>query len=178
MFYRDIDNDSIKTQLKEYLRQYRNIDKYVTRNDFLVKKPQNLTDLLNYVSDSTFDYHINKECRQKVFAPVAFDEKYERVYINAQFSYKIKNNVDLQDVYMEFFLNNGNNASNFYRGYRFSELSKESGETNLLTVRTTFFMINNDVTNNPMFISILAKKDLDIEISDLKIKVEGLPVVQ
>lgn len=178
MTYKKVENDSIKNQLKEYLRQYKNIDRYVTRNDFLLKKPGNLTELLNFERVDEEVCHIDNNTRQKICDPIEFDGKYERIYIDAKISYKIKNGVNPQDVFIEFYTNDKDKGAVFYKAYRFSELSEKADNGNILRVKTTFFIINEEITNNPMFISIFTRQDLDIDIRDVNVKVEGLPVVQ
>ena len=54
-------------------------------------------------------------------------------------------------------------------------MTVESKGDNVFRVKTTFFIVNDEIMDYPMDILIHAKQDLDIECSDLKIRIEGLP---
>lgn len=174
MIYKEIDNDSIKNQLKEYLRQYRNIDKYVTRNDYLVKKPYNLAELMNSVEMEPVDYHIDRDRRQEICDPVMLKKNYERVYVDVKFGFEIKNNANPQEIYIEFYIKDDKSSALFYYGYRFSDMCVKTGDSNLFRVKTAFFLADKNIKNHPMKISLMTKQDLDIELHDVRVKVEGL----
>ncbi len=169
----EIENDSIKNQLKEYLRQYKNIDRYVTRNNFLLKKPDNLKELLSYENLEITDYHIDKDRQQTLCDNVVYDTAYERIYIDISFKYNIKNNADPQNIYIVFKAVDNKPQSLFYKSYRFSEITTKSDDGNYLVVKTTFFMVDDEIMDYPMNISIFAREKLDIECSDVKINVDG-----
>lgn len=169
----EILNDSIKNQLKEYLRQYRNVDMYVTRNDFLWKKPANMTEVMNSVKMSEVDYHIDTHRHQLICDPVNFNKKYERIYVDVKFSYEIENDVDPKDIYIVFYSYDKKPTSTFYVSYRLSELSVKSDEGNVVRVKTTFFVVDEEMMQYPMYITIFANKDLDIKCSDVRVKIEG-----
>ena len=175
MYGEEIENDSVKDVLKEYLRQYVNIDRYVTKNDFLLKKPDNLEELLNIETSEVVDYHINKNSDEKLCDYIDFDDTYERIYVDVRFSYKIKNHADPRDLFIVFKSVDRKPKSLFYKAYKFSEMSVKTDDGDALVAKTTFFIGNKEVFDYPMSISIYStKQDLDIECKDLKIKVEGL----
>ena len=169
----EIDNDSVKNQLKEYLRQYKNIDRYVTRNDFLLKKPDNLKELLSVEKPESVDYHIDKNRLQELCDDVVYDGDYERIYVNVNFKYQIKNNADPDLIYILFKSKDKQPVTMFYKSYKFSEMTLKVGNDNVLSAKTTFFMVNKEILEYPMSISIYTTQDLDIECSDIKINVEG-----
>ena len=159
----EIDNDSIKYQLKEYLRQYRNIDKYVTQNNLLLQKPYNMKELLNSVDMNVVGYHIDKNRRQDIGKPVDIDDDYKRLYVDVKFAYRINNNADPKNIYLEF----------FDKTYRFSELSTKADFGAVLRVKTSF-PVNDKEMSLPMNISIYSKQDVDLDLYDVRLKVEGL----
>lgn len=171
----EIDNDSIKNQLKEYMRQYRNIDRYVTQNDFLLKKPDNAKELIDYEREDVVDYHIDGNHLEYLYNNFEFNGNYERVYVNVSFRYKIKNNADPNELFVVFKSLDKKPRSLFYKAFRFSEMTVESKGDNVFRVKTTFFIVNDEIMDYPMDILVHAKQDLDIECSDLKIRIEGLP---
>lgn len=160
----EIDNDSIKNQLKEYLRQYRNIDKYVTQNNLLLQKPYNMIELLNSVDMNVVGYHIDKDCRQDIGRTVDIDEDYQRIYVDVKFAYRINNNADPKNIFLEF----------FGKTYRFSELSTKADFGAVLRVKTSFNVNDKDMAKMPMNISIYSKQDVDLDLYDVRLKVEGL----
>lgn len=159
----EIDNDSIKYQLKEYLRQYRNIDKYVTQNNLLLQKPYNMKELLNSVDMNVVGYHIDKNRRQDIGKPVDIDDDYKRLYVDVKFAYRINNNADPKNIYLEF----------FDKTYRFSELSTKADFGAVLRVKTSF-PVDDKEMSLPMNISIYSKQDVDLDLYDVRLKVEGL----
>lgn len=159
----EIDNDSIKYQLKEYLRQYRNIDKYVTQNNLLLQKPYNMKELLNSVDMNVVGYHIDKNRRQDIGKLVDIDDDYKRLYVDVKFAYRINNNADPKNIYLEF----------FDKTYRFSELSTKADFGAVLRVKTSF-PVNDKEMSLPMNISIYSKQDVDLDLYDVRLKVEGL----
>ena len=171
----EIDNDSIKNQLKEYMRQYRNIDRYVTQNDYLLKKPDNIQEIFNYENPDVVDYHLDKERSQFIYNGVEFKGNFERVYVDLRFNYKIKNNADPNEMFVVFKSLDKKPRSLFYKAFRFSEMTVESKGDNVLRVKTTFFIVNDEIMDYPMSIMIYSNQDLDIEYSDVKISIEGLP---
>lgn len=160
----EIDNDSIKNQLKEYLRQYRNIDKYVTQNNLLLQKPYNMIELLNSVDKNVVGYHIDKDCRQDIGRTVDIDENYKRIYVDVKFAYRINNNADPKNIFLEF----------FGKTYRFSELSTKTDFGAVLRVKTSYNVNDKDMAKMPMNISIYSKQDVDLDLYDVRLKVEGL----
>lgn len=175
LFAYPIENDSIKIQLEEYLRQYKNIDRYVTKNDFLIKKPDNLKELLNYENAEAIDYHIKEKGSQGICESVVYDDCYERVYVDVRFGFKIKNKVNLDNVHIVFKSGDGLPKSMFYKSYKFSEMCVKSGEGDVLSAKTTFFIVNKEIMKYPLKIMIYSTEDLDIECKDMKINVKGLP---
>lgn len=159
----EIDNDSIKYQLKEYLRQYRNIDKYVTQNNLLLQKPYNMKELLNSVDMNVVGYHIDKNRRQDIGKLVDIDDDYKRLYVDVKFAYRINNNADPKNIYLEF----------FDKTYRFSELSTKADFGAVLRVKTSF-PVDDKEMSLPMNISIYSKQDVDLDLYDVRLKVEGL----
>lgn len=174
LYGNEISDDSIKNQLKEYLRQYRNIDLYATRNDFLLKKPENIQELFSYENSETIDYHVVKDCVQHFYDSIAFNGNFERIYVDVNFRYKIKNNADPQEIFMVFKTNDKKPSSLFYKAYRLSELTIDYNGENICRLKTTFFIVNEEIMDYPLDILIHAKQDLDIRCSDVKIKIEGL----
>lgn len=160
----EIEDDLIKGQLKEYLRQYTNIDRYVTQNDLLLQRPYNMKELLNSVDMSVVGYHIGKDSRQAICKPIRFDGKYQRVYVDIKFNYRINNNADPKKIYLEL----------FDKSYRFSELSEKSDFGHTMRVKTSFLLTDEEAFDRPMDIFICAKQDLDIDLYDVRVKVEGL----
>ena len=175
LFAYEIEDDSVKNVLKEYLQQYKNIDRYVTRNDYLLKKPDNLTDLMDYANNDVVEYHINKDGVLKICDSIVFDGNFERIYVDVTFSYKIKNNADPQEMFIVFKTDDKLPASLLYKAYKFSEMTVKSEENDILRTKTTFFVSNEDVMKYPLDILIFTREELDIELGDLKINVEGLP---
>lgn len=175
LFAYEIEDDSVKNVLKEYLQQYKNIDRYVTRNDYLLKKPDNLTDLMDYANNDVVEYHINKDGVLKICDSIVFDGNFERIYVDVTFSYKIKNNADPQEMFIVFKTDDKLPASLLYKGYKFSEMTVKSEENDVLRTKTTFFVSNEDVMKYPLDILIFTREELEIELGDLKINVEGLP---
>lgn len=169
----EIDNDSIKNTLYQYLQQYRNIDNYVTRNDFLIKKPNNLAEVAEVELTDEVSCHVNQGGRYKIVDEIEFTRKFERLYVDVRFDFKIKNNVDLQDIAIEVYSVDKRPVALFFKGYRFSELSKKTDDGYAFKLKTTFFIANDEMMDYPMAISFSTKKDLDIDISNVKIKVEG-----
>ncbi len=174
LFAYEIENDSIKNQLKEYLRQYKNIDRFATRNDFLIKKPDGMDNLTEYVKSGVVDYHIEQNRVRHLCDNVKFRGDYERVYVDVQFSYKIKNAADIQNVFIVFKTEDKKPVSLLRKGYKFSEMTIKSEGSNVLRARTTLFIVNKEILKYPMSISIYAKENLDIECSDMRINVRGL----
>lgn len=177
LFAYEIENDSMKDQLKEYLRQYKNIDRYATRNDFLIKKPDDMEVLLDVIENEqtsgTFDEYENVS----IHKPLVFDKNYEKLYINISFNYSTKTHINQDETYVVFKINDKNGNNILYKSFRFSEMSSDANDgCQFFMVRTTFFMINKDVVDLPMQILLFPKEKLDIEYRDLKIKVEGLPL--
>lgn len=172
----EIDDDSIKNQLKEYLRQYKNIDWYVTRNDFLLKKPDNLDFLLESEKQSKESVSLAEKGVAALVHPVVFDKNYEKIYVELSFDYQIKSNTDPNSTFVVFKINDSKGNGVLYKAFRFSEMSTESVDGyKLLKVRTTFFVNDKDVASLPMQINLFSPEKLDLEYKDLKIKVEGLP---
>lgn len=161
---KEIDDDSIKSQLKEYLRQYINIDRYVTQNDFLLRKPYNIKELLNSVDMSVVNYKIGKDVRQPICKPVKLDGQYHRIDVDVKFAYRINNDADPKKIYLEF----------FDKTFRFSELSEKSDFGHTMRIKTSFFLADDEIFDRPVDISIYPKQDLDIDLYDVRVKVEGL----
>ena len=170
----EIFNDSIKNQLKEYLQQYKNIDRYVTKNDFLLRKPDNIIELMDCGKMAAADHHIGKDNTQRLCDVIKFNRDYERVYVDVKFSYKIKNDVNPQDIFIVFKTDDNKPSSLLYYAYKFSEMTVKSNDENVLRAKTTFFIVDKDIVNYPMSISIYTKQDLDIECSKLRVNIEGL----
>lgn len=170
----EIQNDSIKTTLKEYLRQYRNVDLYVTKNDFLVKKPDNLTDLFE-VSDMKDAHHsvISKEKGERICDEYVFKENFDKVYVDAKFDYVIENGVNPQKVYIVFKINNNKGQSIMYKSFKFSEMSTIVENNNVLRTKTTFFLADKDVVGLPMSVSIYTEEQLEVTYKNIKIRMEG-----
>ena len=160
----EIADDSIKSQLTEYLRQYINIDRYVTQNDFLLRKPYNIKELLNSVDMSVVNYKIGKDGRQPICNPVKLDGQYHRIDVDVKFAYRINNDADPKKIYLEF----------FDKTFRFSELSEKSDFGHTMRIKTSFFLADDEIFDRPVDISIYPKQDLDIDLYDVRVKVEGL----
>ena len=160
----EIADDSIKSQLTEYLRQYINIDRYVTQNDFLLRKPYNIKELLNSVDMSVVNYKIGKDGRQPICNPVKLDGQYHRIDVDVKFAYRINNDADPKKIYLEF----------FDKTFRFSELSEKSDFGHTMRIKTSFFLADDEIFDRPVDISIYPKHDLDIDLYDVRVKVEGL----
>lgn len=160
----EIENDSIKSQLQEYLRQYRNIDKYVTQNDLLLQRPYNMKELLNSVDMNVVGYKIWQDERQPICKSVKFDDKCQRIYVDVKFAYRINNDADLKKVYLEM----------FGKKYRFSELSEKSDFGYTMRIKTSFLVTDDGFMDEPVDISICPNQDLDIDLYDVQVKVEGL----
>jgi len=172
----EIDDDSIKNQLKEYLRQYKNIDWYATRNDFLLKKPDNLNVLLVTEKDATVSAEAAERGTIILEEPVVFDCNYEKVYIDLSFDYIIKNNANPNETFVVCKINDDKGNSLLYKPFRFSEMSSESDDGyKFFKARTTFFLNGKNIVDQPMSIRLFSAEKLEIEYKDLKIKVEGLP---
>lgn len=167
----EIENDSVKNQLKEYLRQYKNIDRFVTKNDYLLKKPDNLKTLFDFEGDDKASYHINKNRTQNLCDGIVFDSVYERIYVDVKFRYELKNKVDPQEIFIVFKSEDKKPKSLFYKSFRFSEMTTKTEDGTILTAKTTFFMVNKEIMNYPMSVSIFTKQALDIECNDIRIKV-------
>ncbi len=171
----EIFDDSIKNQLGEYLQQYKAIDRYVTRNDFLVKKPDGLEVLLESVYNNHFDRTSDDYGNIVIEQPVVFSRNYEKLYINMSFDYKFKNDVNPNETFVVFKINDRKGYSVLYKSFRFSEMSSDAADGyRTFRAKTTLFMINKEIVDLPMQIMIFSKDKLDIEYKDLKIKVEGL----
>jgi len=172
----EIDDDSIKNQLKEYLRQYKNIDRYATRNDFLLKKPNNLDVLLVNEENTKNTAEFAENGYITLEDAIVFDRNYEKVYIDFSFDYKIKNNANPNNVFAVCKINDKEGNSLLYKSFRFSEMSSKSADGyKSLKARTTFFLNGKNIVNLPMYMRLFSTEKLDIEYKDLKIKVEGLP---
>lgn len=172
----EIDDDSIKNQLKEYLRQYKNIDRYATRNDFLLKKPNNLDVLLVNEENNKKTAELAEKGYITLEDPIVFNRNYEKVYIDFSFDYKIKNNTNLNNVFAVCKINDKEGNSLLYKSFRFSEMSSKSDDGyKSFKARTTFFLSGKNIVDLPMYMRLFSTEKLDIEYKDLKIKVEGLP---
>ena len=169
----EIEDDSIKNQLKEYLRQYRNVDMYVTRNDFLLKKPDNMTELYNSVKMPAVEYKLNGHSHQRICDPIEFDKKYERVYVDVKFAYEFKNNVNPQDIFVVFYSYDKKPAATFYMAYKFSELGVKTEEGNVVRVKSTFFVLDKEMMDYPFHITIFSNQETDIKLSNVRVKVEA-----
>ena len=108
-------------------------------------------------------YHIDKNRRQDIGKPVDIDDDYKRLYVDVKFAYRINNNADPKNIYLEF----------FDKTYRFSELSTKADFGAVLRVKTSF-PVNDKEMSLPMNISIYSKQDVDLDLYDVRLKVEGL----
>ena len=176
MHAEEIDNDHVKEQLKEYLRQYKNIDRYATRNDFLIKKPDGLEVLMELENPDIVKENIAESRNIEFVEPLVLEKNYEKIYVDLSFDYKIKNNADPATTYVVFKINDRQGHSVLYKSYSFAEMSSSAADGyRYIRVKTTFFLINKEIVGLPMQIMIYSKGKLDIEYKDLKIKVGGLP---
>ena len=175
LFLDEIDNDSINNQLQEYLRQYKNIDWYVTRNDYLLKKPDNLINLLDETNDETKFVSLKAQDSYELCKHVDFGQNMEKIYVDVSFDYKLNDNVDPNFTYVVFKINDQRGNTVFYKAFRFSEMSsKADNGYNLFRTKTTLFMLGKEISDLPMKILLYSRDGLDIEYKSLKVKVDGL----
>jgi len=170
----EINDDEIKDSLTEYLRRFKSVDWFVTQNDFLLKKSDDVID----IHSETHDLISKNFCENEYFdimEPVCFKKNFEKIYLDVEFDYMNKNNADLEGVFGEFRVK-GDDV-NFFRAYRFSYLSTKNEDGSLhYRAKTTFFFAGNNINNAELKIDIFSKTAFDFECKNLKIKVEGLPL--
>ena len=169
----EVHDDALRDSIAENLRRYKNVDWYVTQNDYLWKKSAAVVELYS----EHFSNQITKKLAEKeIFDLIKyrFKQRFDKVYIDIEFDYKNSNNADLDKVLSEFRILGPN--VDFYRGYKLSNLSTSNGDgTNHYRVKTTFFLANYDIKSADFKIDLNAKTNFDIEYRDLKVKIEGLP---
>ncbi|MGN0033980.1 MAG: LTA synthase family protein [Candidatus Limimorpha sp.] len=173
----EIDDDAIKDELLEYLRQYKQIDWYVTQNDYLLKKPVDVVGL--YRSEggtSPIRVKVGAFGHEKVFPTLEITKDFSRLYVDVEFDYKNLNNADLTKVSSEFkIMKNGHNL--LYKAYRFSELSTDNGDgTKHFRARTTFFLAGTPVKGEKLDCFIFPQNEFEIEYKNINVTIEGLPL--
>lgn len=169
----EINDDKVKDSLTEYLRRYKNVDWFVTQNDYLWKKTGNVVELYSETRDSFTKNFVENEYFD-IMEPLKFKQGLEKIYLDVEFDYK-NSGADLEKVFSEFRIKGP--GVDFFRGFKFSNLSTDNGDGYLhYMAKTTFFLAGNDVRNAKLAIDIFSKTAFDFECRDLKIKIEGLPL--
>lgn len=173
----EIDDDVLKEELVEYLRQYKQIDWYVTQNDYLLKKPVGLVELYKSVGDtSVIRVKVNPFGHERIFPAVELHEDFSRIYVDVEFDYKNLNDVDLTKVSSEFkIMRGGDNV--LYKAFRFSELSTDNGDgTRHFKARTTFFLAGTSVKGEDLDCYIFPQEEFEVEYKNINVTIEGLPL--
>lgn len=170
----EINDDKIKDSLTEYLRRYKNVDWFVTRNDYLWKRSDDSFVIYSENSD-TLAKKIKENEHFDMMKPVKFKQNLEKVFLDVEFDYKNKNNADLDLIISEFGIK-GTDVD-FFRDYKFSNLTTDNRDGYLhYKAKKVFFLAGNNIINAELKIDIFSKTAFDFEFKNLKIKIEGQPL--
>lgn len=171
----EIYDNAIRDSLTEYLRRYKNVDWFVTQNDYLCKKSPDVVELYSENNDGPIIKKFAENDYLDIMIPYCFKQDFENIYIEVDFDYQNGNNADLDKVFTEFRIKS--QTVDFFRSYKFVNLSTVNDDGSMhYKVKTTFFLAGNDVRNADFKIDVFSKIGFDFEYKNLKIKVEGLPL--
>ena len=171
----EIDDDAIRDSLTEYLRRYKNVDWFVTQNDYLWKKSSDVVDVYSESHDGPISKSFGEGDYLDIMKPYRFKQNFEKIYLDVEFDYKNGNNADLDQIFTEYRIK-GQNVD-FFRGYKFINLSTKNADGTLhYKAKMTFFLAGDDIKNADFKLDVFSKTEFDFEYKNLKIEVEGLPL--
>ena len=171
----EIDDDAVRDSLTEYLRRYKNIDWYVTQNDYLWKKSSDVIDIYSENHEGSRFKKFEEKEHIDIMKPYRFKQNFEKIYLDVEFDYKNGNNADLEKIFTEYKIKSA--SVDFFRGYKFINLSSANADGTMhYKMKATFFLAGEDVKNADFKIQVFAKTAFDFEYKNLKIEVEGLPL--
>lgn len=171
---KEIFDDAVRDSLTEYLRRYKNVDIYVTQNDYLWKKSSDVIELCIETDENLSSKAFVENEWFDIMKPYRFKHNYKEIYIEIEFDYTNGNNADLDKIYTEFRMKN--QSVDFFRSYKLSDLSTANDDGSMhYMIKTTFFIAGDEVKNADFNINMFSQVKFDFEYKNLKIKVEGLP---
>jgi len=169
----EIFDDAIRDSLADCLRCFKNVDWYVTQNDYLWKKSPDVVEIYSERIDETISMSFIEREYFDIMKPYHFKQNFEKIYLEMEFDYKNGNKADLDKVFSEFRIKGPN--VDFFRGYKLMNVSTPNSDGSMhFKVRTTFFLAGQDIKNANFRIVIYAKTIFDFEYENLKIKFEGV----
>lgn len=171
----EIHDDAMRDSLAEYLRRYKNVDWFVTQNDYLWKKSSSVVEIHSESHEKTVSKKFGEKESLDIMKPFRFKQGYEKIYLDMEFDYKNGNNADLDKIFSEFRIKGP--GVDFYRGYKLVNVSTPNSDGTMhYKVKTTFFLAGQDIKNADFRIVIYSKTNFDFEYKNLKIEFEGLPL--
>lgn len=171
----EIYDDAMRDTLLEYLRQYKNVDWFVTQNDYLWKKSADVVEVYLEKHDELITKNLGGREYFDIMEPYRFKQNYEKIYLDVEFDFKNKNNANLENVYSEFRIKG--QSVDFFRSYRFIYQTIPNGDgTMRFKTKTTFFLAGHEIKNADFRINIFPEVRFDFEYENLKIRIVGLPL--
>ena len=170
----EIFDDAIRDSLADCLLCFKNVDWYVTQNDYLWKKSPDVIEIYSERIDGPISMSFIEGEYSDIMKPYHFKQNFEKIYLEMEFDYKNCNNADSDNIFTEFRVKG--NTVDFFRGYKLSNLSTPNDDGSMhCKVKTTFFLAGYDIKDAVFKINMFSKVNFDIEYKNLRIEVEGLP---
>lgn len=171
----EIHDDALRDTIVEYLRQYKNVDWFVTQNDYLWKKSDDVVDVFFVSENGPISKRFAEGDYFDIMKHHRFKQNYEQIYLDVEFDYENGNKADLDKIFSEFRIKGP--SVDFFRSYKLVNMSTQNSDGSMhYMAKTTFFLAGNDVKDADFKINIFSKVKFDFEYKNLKVKVEGLPL--
>lgn len=197
-------NDTLSlNKLQKYLTEYKNIDWYVTQNDYLLTKPidkiENIINLsfdvnkLKLNIDKFYEKDIvrnklknkiimemsKKDHLYRIFQPIKYDKDYEKIYIDIICDYKITEKSKSDNLAFVFKMSN-NEKSILNKEYKIKGLSSDiiNDEEGFkrLRVKTTCFFTEPVTQDAIMVFYFKPDEGMTLQIKNFDIKIDAIPL--